>query len=119
MLGHMPSLAALEADDDGRLVAELRLARLRSQAAVVRTLADHVEYLSRAGDADGIGDQLVEEMAQLACRLLEAAGTLARSQDPGDSGVFARGPSAVPVINTPSGFPTEPKHVTRIQISRV
>lgn len=68
VLGHIPSLAALEADDDGRLVAELRLARLQSHAAVVRTLADQVEYLSRASDADGIGDQLIEEMARLGCR---------------------------------------------------
>jgi hypothetical protein len=119
MLGHIPSLAALEADDDGRLAAELWLARLRSHAAVVRALADHVEYLARAGDADGIGNQLIEEMAQLGCRLLETAGTLARSQDPADSGVFARGPFAVPVINTPSGFPAELKQLTRAQISRV
>jgi hypothetical protein len=103
MLGHIPSIIALEADDDGRLVAELRLARLRSHAAVVRTLADQVEYLSRSGDADGIGDQLIEEMAQLGCRLLETAAALARSQAAEDSGVFARGPSAAPVITLPVG----------------
>jgi hypothetical protein len=89
MLGHIPFITALEADDDGRLVTELRLARLRSQAAVVRTLADQVEYLSRAGDADGMGDQLIEEMAKLGCRLIEVAGSLARSQAPEDSGIFA------------------------------
>jgi hypothetical protein len=104
MLGHIPSITALEADDDGRLVTELRLARLRSQAAVVNTLADRVEYLSRAGDADGMGDQLIEEMAQLGCRLIEMAAALARSQAPDDSGVFARGPSIVPVITLPVGF---------------
>jgi len=119
MLGHIPFLGALEADDDGRLVVELRLARLRSQAAVVRTLADHVEYLSHAGDADGIGDQLIEELAQLACRLLETAGTLARSQDPEDSGIFAREALRSAHRGTPSGFSTQPKHLTRAQISRV
>jgi len=31
--------------------------------------ADQVEHLSRAGDAEGLGDQLVEEMACLGCRL--------------------------------------------------
>lgn len=97
MLGPIPSVTALEANDDGRLVAEFRLARLQSHAAVVRTLADQVEHLSRAGDADGIGDQLVEELAQLGCRLLETAAALAQPQAPEHSGVFARGPSAVPV----------------------
>jgi hypothetical protein len=96
MLGLTPSITALEGYDDGRLVTELRLARLRSQTAVVRALADQVEYLSRAGDADGVGDQLIEEMAQLGCRLLEMAGTLARSRVPADSGVFARGSFAAP-----------------------
>jgi hypothetical protein len=76
MLGHLPSLAALESNDDGPLAAELRLARLRSQAAVVRALADHVEHLSRAADADVLGAQLVEEVARLGCRLLEAAASL-------------------------------------------
>jgi hypothetical protein len=95
MPAHIPSLAALESSDDGPLVAELRLARLRSQAAVVRALADHVEHLSRAGDADGIGDQIIEEMARLGCRLLEAAGALAAGVPPiEDSGIFARAPSS-------------------------
>jgi hypothetical protein len=84
----IPSLAALGSDDDARLEAELRLGRLRSQAAVIRALADHVEHLSRAGDAEGIGDQLIEEMARLGCSLIETAGTLAGSQHPEDSGVF-------------------------------
>ena len=94
MPAHIPSLAALESNDDGPLVAELRLARLRSQAAVVRALADHVEHLSRAGEADGIGDQLIEEMARLGCRILEAAGSLARAPHVEDSGIFARAPSS-------------------------
>jgi len=90
MLAHVPSLAAIESDDNGRLVAEFRLARLRAQAAVVRALADHVEYLARSGDADGLSSQVIEEMARLGCRLLEAAGALAESQCPEQSGVFAR-----------------------------
>jgi hypothetical protein len=47
MLAHIPSLAALESEDDDRLGAELQLARLRSQVAVVRTIADEVEHLAR------------------------------------------------------------------------
>src|ERR1019366_3634079 len=48
MPSHMPSMDALESHDDGQLNAELRLARLRSQVAVVRTTADHVERLPPA-----------------------------------------------------------------------
>jgi hypothetical protein len=63
MLERVPSLSALESNDDDRLAAELRLDRLRSQAAIIRTLADHVEHLARPADADGLGEQLIEEMA--------------------------------------------------------
>ena len=81
MLTILPSLAALESKDDWRLGVELRLARLRAQVAAVRSIADHVDYLARAADEDGVGEQLVEEMARLGCRLVEAAGSLARSPD--------------------------------------
>lgn len=91
----IPSFAALGSDDDSWLEAELRLGRLRSQVAVIRALADHVERLSRVEGADGVGDQLIEEMARLGYRLIEAAGTMAGSQPPEDSGVFARWPSRV------------------------
>jgi len=90
MLAHIPSLAALESNDDLRLAAELRLARVRSQVAVVRAIADQVEYLSRAGEAAALGDQLIEEMARLGCRLVETAGSLAGSPRCEESGVFAR-----------------------------
>jgi hypothetical protein len=90
MPAHLPSLAALESDDDVRLAAEVRLARLRSQAAIVHALADQVDHLSRAADAEGLGDQLVEEIARLGCRLLETAASLTGTTRRGDSGVFAR-----------------------------
>jgi hypothetical protein len=89
MRAHIPSLAALESDDGGALVAELRLARLRSQVAIVRALADHVEYLARPQDTKELGDQVIEEMARLGSRLLEAAAALAASPPPEDSGAFA------------------------------
>jgi hypothetical protein len=74
MPSEIPSLAALESNEDGPLLAELRMVRLRSQAAVLRALADHVEQLSRAVDAGGLCLQIIEEMARLGRRLLEATG---------------------------------------------
>jgi hypothetical protein len=68
----------------------LPLAALRSQVAVVRALADEVDSLSRLGDADGLPDQLIEELARLGCRLLDQASVLAGTVRPEDSGVFAR-----------------------------
>jgi hypothetical protein len=76
MLTYIPSLAALQSNDDGRLTAELRLARLRSQVAIIRSLADQVEHLARPENTDGLSEQLVEEMARLGCMLLETAGAL-------------------------------------------
>jgi hypothetical protein len=69
---------------------EPRLVNLRAQAAVVRTLADQVEQLSRAADFDGLGAQMVEEMATLGCHLVEAAAALADASPVEDSGVFER-----------------------------
>ena len=91
----IPSIAALESSLDGPLAAELRLVNLRSQAAVVRTLADQAEQLSRAEDVDGLGAQMVEEMARLGRRLLDAAAALAGAAPVEDSGVFKR--AATPV----------------------
>ena len=68
----LPSLAALESSEDGPLLTELHLIRLRSQAAVVRALADQVEQLSRAADAEGLSLQLIEEMVRLGRGLLGA-----------------------------------------------
>jgi hypothetical protein len=87
---HIPSVAALESSDDGRLAAELRLVGLRSQAAVVRTLADNVERLSREAQAEGLARQLIEEMARLGSRLLDAATAFREAPRVEDSGVFAR-----------------------------
>jgi hypothetical protein len=90
MLASLPTLAALESDDDVRLAAELRLGGLRSQLAVIRTLADDIEHLARPQDSDGLGEQIVEEMARLGCRLLQAAASLTKSPRSDESGVFAR-----------------------------
>jgi hypothetical protein len=87
---HIPSLMALESDDEGRLAAELRLVNLRSQAAIVRALADQAEHLSREVEADGLARQLIEEMARLGSRLLDAAAAFRDAPCVEDSGVFAR-----------------------------
>jgi hypothetical protein len=87
---HIPSLSSLESDDDRPLVAELRLARVRWQVAVLRTLVDRAEYLARPGETNGFDEQLVEDMARLGCRLLEAAALLAERPDSDESGIFAR-----------------------------
>jgi hypothetical protein len=86
----LPSLATLESSDDGQLADELWLARLRAQVAVVRTLTDRIEQLALSGDADGLTRQLIEEMARLGCRLLEAAARMTRLPRSEDSGVFTR-----------------------------
>jgi urease accessory protein UreF len=90
MTSHIPSLAALESNTDGRLAAELRLVDLRSQAAIVRALADDVERFSREAEADGLARQLIEEMARLGARLLEAAAAFEDAPHVEDSGVFPR-----------------------------
>jgi len=72
----IPSLTALESGDDNWLTAELELARLREQVAVVRTIADHADYLAQPANADGFSEQLIEEAARLGCRLLEAAAAM-------------------------------------------
>jgi hypothetical protein len=58
--------------------------------AVIRTLADRAEHLARLGEADELSEQLIEEIARLGCRLLEAAASLTKSPRSEDSGVFAR-----------------------------
>ena len=90
MVPSLPSLAALESNDDERLAAELRLADLRAQVAAVGPLAEHIERLTRHGDADRLGQQLMVEMARLGCRLLEAAAALSEAPTREGSGVFAR-----------------------------
>jgi hypothetical protein len=87
---NLPAVTTLESNDDDQLAAELRLARLRTEVAVVRTLADQVELLVSSRHADRLSEQLTEEMAKLGCLLFEAAAGLSRSPAPEDTGVFRR-----------------------------
>ena len=77
-----PAADRLAANDNGQ--ATHRLARLRAQAAVVRTLADHVDHFSPLGGAADLSEQLIEEMARLGCGLLDAAASMAS-----ENGFFA------------------------------
>jgi hypothetical protein len=105
---HLPSLDVLESNDDERLGEELQLARLRSQVAVVRTIADEVEHLARPRDANGLKAQLAEEMARLGCRLLETAASLTEPARSEGSGIFARQP-AFPVADSRPAAPRTTK----------
>jgi len=86
----LPSVVTLESNDDRQLSAELRLARVRTQVAVVRTLADEIELLVRRRLVDGLSEQLVEEMARLGCQLVETAAELTRVPAAEDTGVHRR-----------------------------
>jgi len=90
---NLPSVVTLESNDDRQLSAELRLARVRTQVAVVRTLADQIEFVVRPGHVDRLSEQVVEEMARLGCQLLETAAELTRAPAPEDTGVFHRRPA--------------------------
>ncbi|HEX3345251.1 MAG TPA: hypothetical protein VHS09_11795 [Polyangiaceae bacterium] len=77
--------------ESARRPKHLPIASLRAQVAVVRALADQVDWLSRVGETDGLPEQLIEELAKLGCRLLEEASSLAGNSRPAEeSGVFAR-----------------------------
>ena len=90
---NLPSVVTLESNDGRQLSEELRLARVRTQVAVVRTLADQIELLVRPRYVDGLSEQLIEEMARLGCQLLETAAELTKEPAPEDTGVFRRRPA--------------------------
>jgi len=51
--------------DDEKVADESQLAAVRSRAAVVRALADHMARVPLPAEADGRGEQLREEMELL------------------------------------------------------
>jgi hypothetical protein len=77
----------LEANDNGRPTGTHGIARLRSLAAVVRSLTHFIDDSPGREDAQGLGKQLIEEMALLGCLLLEAAASMTREQ-----GAFVEAP---------------------------
>ncbi|HEY3820148.1 MAG TPA: hypothetical protein VGL81_23450 [Polyangiaceae bacterium] len=75
---HLPSLRALSAGDDRILADELRILAARQQLAIVRTISDEMEWcLAHRVATNGLREQLVEELARLGCRSVEAAAVLA------------------------------------------
>jgi hypothetical protein len=77
MLTVLATLAIREPQGDARLAADARLKHVRTQVAAVRAVVDHAEQVAQAAAVDALTEQLVEEMARLGCRLLEAAVSLA------------------------------------------
>ena len=56
----------------------MRVVRLKTQVAVVRTLTDQIELLASPRHEDGLREQFVEEMTRLGCELVEEAAELTR-----------------------------------------
>jgi hypothetical protein len=57
---------------------------IRTQTGVVRALLEEVDAIDRALETETALDaQLVEELARLGCRILEAASTLAPPEETG------------------------------------
>jgi hypothetical protein len=72
---------------------------VRSEVACVRALLEELERVAPSSlDERAISGQLVEDLARLGCRFLEAAGALARVVDPvvaPESGVRVRKTSEI------------------------
>jgi hypothetical protein len=79
MKAHLPSVHALGAADDRLLHEELHCLAVREQVAVVRALAEHIEYLDPRGANTNLRAQLVEELARLGCQALEAAASMSET----------------------------------------
>lgn len=84
---HLPSIRALDAEEDGLLRQELRCLAVREQAARVKAMAAELECLAPWGATASRRQQLVEELARLGCRLLEAAAGLSEGVEP-QSGIL-------------------------------
>jgi hypothetical protein len=74
----LPPVTTLESHD-GRPPADERLARVRAEVAIVRTLVDHIERLTDPGQADALSQQLIEEMGRLGGLWFETAGELTKT----------------------------------------
>ncbi len=87
MSPHIPSLRALTDADEDVLSAELSVAAVRSQAAVVRALVDEVDRtLSADLDKAHVDQKLVEETARLGCRVVQTAAAFAHLVPPSSEG---------------------------------
>jgi hypothetical protein len=85
MLAHAPSLARTSSapfSQPDRVSDERALAQIRSQVAIVLTLTDQLARIAHSDDAEGLCQQLLEEVT----RLRERITAIARSSS--NSGVF-------------------------------
>jgi hypothetical protein len=78
------SRVALAVDHTVEIVETVEIVKnVRSEVACVRALLDELERVAPSSlDERAISGQLVEDLARLGCRFLEAAGALARVVDP-------------------------------------
>lgn len=84
---YLPSIEALTASDDERLITELKVREVREHVAAARSLLDAVDELSACGrsseDEQGDTTELAaEELARLGCKIVELAGAISRSRPP-------------------------------------
>ena len=83
---HLHPLRALTARDHRLLIHELHIRTTARQLAVIRTIADEFERSVRNGSPGAaLREQLVEELARLGCRSLEAAAEMTKL-DAGEEG---------------------------------
>ncbi len=68
--------------------ARARMREVRSQAAVVRALLDELDRAA-AGDSL-VGEQIIEELARLGCRIWEAASEMTSAMPAPESGTRLR-----------------------------
>jgi hypothetical protein len=80
----LPSLRALWSPDEGRLANELRWMAIGKQTAALHALERKLdELLSSVDSEERVTAELVEALAALGCRILEATGELSKVIDAG------------------------------------
>jgi hypothetical protein len=97
---HLPSVQALVATDDGLLDQELRCLAVREQAAAIRALAERIDCLATWRGSAEARAQLVEELARLGCRALEAAALMSKKVDPAPESGWSYLQSTAPLPST-------------------
>ncbi len=76
---------------DALTAEDFRVATVRRQMAVVRTLADEIERCLAPAEGEAVREQLVQELTRLGCRSLEAAVAMTEQDEFAEtSGVYRR-----------------------------
>jgi len=79
----LPSIQALDSNDERQLSEELQMIAIRNKIALVRALADRIESLALAPFAPVRQADLVENTARLGCHILELAAELSKTANGG------------------------------------